>query len=66
MYHLPKINDKKKSVCINYKCYIIIEFTFLKELVLIKQVNKKSVVFVTFDTEGVSLNRMSVIVVIMY
>ena len=30
-----------------YKCYISIELTFLKELMLIKQVHQKSVVFVT-------------------
>ena len=34
------------SVCINYKCYITIELTFLKESMLIRQVNQKSVIFV--------------------
>ena len=29
------------------KCYILIELTFLKELILIKQVHQKSVIFVT-------------------
>ena len=29
------------------KCYIKIELTFLKELMLIKQVHQKSVIFVT-------------------
>ena len=28
-----------------YKCYISIQLTFLKELMLIKQVNQKSVIF---------------------
>ena len=28
-----------------YKCYIMIEFTFLKEVILIKLVNQKSVMF---------------------
>ena len=35
-----------------YKCYISIELTFLKELMLIKQVHQKSVIFVT---NGISL-----------
>ena len=30
-----------------YKCCIMIEWTFLKELMLIKQVHQKSVIFVT-------------------
>ena len=30
-----------------YKCYILIELTFLKELTLIKQANQKSAIFVT-------------------
>ena len=33
--------------CINYKCYILIELMFLKVLVLIKQVNQKSLMIVT-------------------
>ena len=37
-----------------YKCYTLIELTFLKELILIKQVNQKSVVFVTI---GIFLNK---------
>ena len=28
-----------------YKCYIMIEFTFVKEVILIKLVNQKSVMF---------------------
>ena len=32
---------------LHYKCYIMIELTFLKELMLIKQVPQKSVMFVT-------------------
>ena len=31
-----------------YKCYIMIELTFLKEFMLIKQAHKKSVIFVAF------------------
>ena len=30
-----------------YKCYISVELGFLKELMLIKQVHQKSVIFVT-------------------
>ena len=30
-----------------YKCYIMVEFIFLKEFVLMKQVHQKSVIFVT-------------------
>ena len=30
-----------------YKYYILIELTFVKELMLIKQVHQKSVIFVT-------------------
>ena len=30
-----------------FKCYISIEFTFLKELMLIRQTNQKSEIFVT-------------------
>ena len=33
--------------CINYKCYIIIKLTFLKELILIRQVHQNKVIFVT-------------------
>ena len=32
----------------NYKCYLIIELVFLKELILTKQANQKSAVFVVF------------------
>ena len=33
----------------NIKSFIMLELTFLKELILIKQVNQKSVVFVTIN-----------------
>ena len=33
--------------CINYKCYIMIQLTCLKELVLIKQMHQKSAIFIT-------------------
>ena len=32
-----------------YKCYIMIEFTFSKELMSIKPVNQKRAIFVTID-----------------
>ena len=31
----------------NYKCYIMIELAFMKELILITQVYQKNVIFVT-------------------
>ena len=37
-----------------YKCYISIELTFLKELMLIRQVNQVSVIFATI---GIFLNK---------
>ena len=37
----------KNSFCIKYKCYIMIELTFLKELILTKQVHQKTVIFFT-------------------
>ena len=50
LYQSDKNNNNKYytelSVCINYKCYITIELTFLKESMLIRQVNQKSVIFV--------------------
>ena len=50
---LEKGSYKDKSdtqyfqINIYYKWYILIEWTFLKELMLIKQVHQKSVVFVS-------------------
>ena len=34
------MNYLKMSSCIKYKCYIIIDLTFLKELMLIRQVSQ--------------------------
>ena len=45
-YEIPK----KISFCIKYKCYIMIELTFRKELMLITQTNQKSAIF---DTIGI-------------
>ena len=36
-----------KWMFVYYKCYISIEMTFLKELMLIRQAYQKSVIFVT-------------------
>ena len=33
--------------CIKYRCYIMIELTFLKELMLIRQATQKSAIFIT-------------------
>ena len=44
---LEKGSYKDKWMFVYYKCYIMIELTFLKELMLIKQVHQMSVTFVT-------------------
>ena len=47
----------------------MIEFTFLKELMLIRQVHQKSVIFVTFSTfytKGLTFNLMSAMGFTMY
>ena len=47
-----------------YKCYIMIELTLLKELMLIRQVNQKSAIFVTIGILKIkilNLNKMSAI-----
>ena len=36
-----------KCMFVQYKCYIMTELTFLKELMLIRQANEKSAIFVT-------------------
>ena len=43
---LEKVSDKDRWMFVFYKCYIMIELAFLKELMLIKQVHQKSVIFV--------------------
>ena len=40
------IHDTFKRMFVYYRCYISIEVTFLKELMLIKNVHQKSVIFV--------------------
>ena len=52
-----------------YKFYILIELKFLKELILIKQANQKSAMFVTIDMfqiNALSFNQMSAIDVMIY
>ena len=48
------------------KCYILIELTLLKELMLIKQVHQKSVIFLTITIDiskiiVLSFNQMSAV-----
>ena len=52
-----------------YKCYIMIELTFVKELILTKQVHHRTVVFVTIVTSQIiflSFNQSSAIDVMIY
>ena len=52
-----------------YKRYILIELTFLKELMFIKQANQRSVIFVTigiFKIKALSFNQMSAEDVMIY
>ena len=51
------------------KYYIMVELTFLKVLMLIRQVHQKSVLFVAignFRIKGLSFNRMHAVGVMMY
>ena len=52
-YQLPKITIINKYI---YNCYIMTELTFLKVLMLIKEVNQKSVIFVTLTLSKVTLH----------
>ena len=57
------------NVYINYKNAIVIELTSLKELILIKQVHQKSMIFVTigiFLIIGLNFRHMYAIDVIIY
>ena len=52
-----------------YKYYIMIELMFLKELMLIKPVHQKSVIFVTICISSIvvlSFNQMSAIDLMIY
>ena len=59
-----------KFLCkLNYRCYVRIELTFLKELMLTRQVNQKSAIFATigiFKIKGLRFNRMSAMIAMMY
>ena len=53
----------------NYECYITIELTFLKELILRKQPDQESAIFVIigiFKTKGLRFNHMYAIALMMY
>ena len=47
---LEKGSYKDKWMFVYYKCYIMIELTFLKELMLIKQMHQKCVIFVAIGS----------------
>ena len=52
-----------------YKCYIMIELTFLKELMLKRKANEKIAIFVTIDISEIkvlSFNQMWAIDVMIY
>ena len=52
-----------------YKCYISIELTFLKELMLIKQVHQMSVIFLNIRISQIkvpSFNQMSAVDAMIY
>ena len=54
---------------IYYKCYVSIELTFMKELMLMKQVHLKKVIFVTigvFEIIILSFNQLSPIDAMVY
>ena len=54
---------------IYYKCYVSIELTFPKELILIKQVHQKSMIFVTIGISYIkvlSFNQMPAIDAMIY
>ena len=44
------MNYLERGASIKDKCYIVIELTFLKELLLIKQANQKTVIVVIIGT----------------
>ena len=52
-----------------HKCYISLELTFLKELMLIKQVHQKSVTLITIGISSIkclTFNQMSAIDAMIY
>ena len=60
---------KDKLIFAYYKCYIIIELTFLEGFLFIKQAHQKRVMFVTIGISSitvVSFKQMSAIGVMIY
>ena len=58
-----------KRIFVYYKCCILIELTFLKELMLIKQANQMSTIFVTigiFKIKALNFNQVSAIDLMIY
>ena len=67
--HKDESNMQYFKMNVFYQCHILIELTFLKELMLLKQVHQKSVIFVTIGIAWIivlSFNQMSAIDVIIY
>ena len=61
IYSQKNVRISYLKITINYKCYITIKFTLPKELILIKQVNQKSAIFVTigiFQMKGLSFDHI--------
>ena len=68
-YKDKPIQNIFKWMFLYYKCYILIELAFLKRLMLIKQVHKKSVIFVAIGISYIivlSFKQMSVIDAMIY
>ena len=58
-----------KWMFVYYNCYILTELTFLKELMLKKQVHQKSVIIVIISISQIivlSFNEMFALVVMIY
>ena len=52
-----------------YKCHLMIELAFLKELILIRQANQKSAMFVTigiFQIKALNFNQISALNIMIY
>ena len=44
---------------VHYKCYVMVELTFLKEMILIKQVNQDCKIFVTIGIFNIDASRFN-------
>ena len=63
------IHNIFKGIFVYYKYYILIELTFLKELMLIRQVHQNSVIFATigiFYIKALTFNQMSAMDAMIY